>query len=58
MWQYYFYAAAAVYLVCGSMLINANSNFQSKLVFKAVPMAIGLPIAFAVFAHIMGWPVN
>ena len=48
--------AAAIYLVGGALVIDCK-NFESKIIFKAVPMLIGLPMAFYVTAKFMGWQV-
>lgn len=55
-WQYWFYGAGAAYLFFFAFLVDTN-KLRSALLFKFVPFAIGLPIAFAVVAHIFGWPV-
>lgn len=57
MWMIYCQAAAALYLVGGSLMINATGGLMSKFVFKVVPMCLGLPLAFGVVGHILGWPV-
>ena len=48
---------SAGYLIFGSLIITADKNLASKVFFKVVPMLLGLPLAFDVFAKIMGWPV-
>jgi hypothetical protein len=55
-WQYWFYAAGAAYLFFFAFMVD-TSNLRSAFIFKFVPFAIGLPIAFAVAARVLGWPV-
>lgn len=58
MWITWFEAAAAFYLVGGSLVINATGGLRAKIIFKVIPMCIGLPLAFAVAAKMLGWPIS
>lgn len=51
-----FEALCAFYLILGALVVTAR-DLPSKLIFKAAPMAIGLPLAFIVFAKLKGWPL-
>lgn len=53
-WVIVFQALAAFYLVTGALVIDASKNLASRIVFKVIPMMIGLPLAFAVFQQIAG----
>lgn len=57
MWLTVIHALTASYLIAGSLLINASSNLPSRIAFKVIPMALGLPMAFGVFALLLGWPL-
>tara|TARA_R110000823_G_scaffold105973_1_gene224448 strand:- start:291 stop:473 length:183 start_codon:yes stop_codon:yes gene_type:complete len=37
-----FYIVIAIYLTVGGLIINAESNWQSKFTFKVVPVVLGL----------------
>lgn len=56
MWVIWVQAAAAFYLVGGALVINCE-NIPSKIVFKVIPICIGLPLAFAVAGKLLGWPI-
>ena len=47
---------AAIYLIGIALIINTN-GIPSAMVFKVLPMCIGLPLAFAVAGRILGWPI-
>lgn len=57
MWYLIVQGAAAAYLVGGSLAINVAPNLPSRIYFRVIPMAIGLPLAFGVAAQLLGWPV-
>jgi hypothetical protein len=58
MWLIVVEAFAAIYLVGGALPIDASENLPSRFVFKVIPMALGLPLAFAVAAQLLGWPID
>ena len=53
-WMIVTQAATAFYLVAGSLVIDASSNFASKVIFKVIPMLLGVSLAFGVFAQVKG----
>jgi hypothetical protein len=57
MWMIWVQGVAAIYLVGGSILLEANSNLQSKIFFKVVPMFLGQLLAFGIAARLLNWPV-
>jgi hypothetical protein len=46
--------ATGVWLSAGALIINANSNLMSKIIFKVVPFFLGLANLF-VGAKMIGW---
>lgn len=44
--------ATAAYLVLGATIINAGDNLASRLIFKVIPMALGLALAFGVYEQV------
>lgn len=56
MWVIWVETAAAVYLVGGALIVDTK-GIPSALLFKATPMAIGMPLAFSIAAKLLGWPV-
>lgn len=57
MWLTVTQGLAAFYLIGGALMIKADSNTQSRIFFKVIPMALGLPLAFGVAGKLLGWPV-
>ena len=47
----------ALYLIAGASVIEANSNIESKIAFKAAPLLLGVWMAFNTIAQYKGWPV-
>lgn len=56
MWTLIVEGAAAVYLI-GLASIISTKDMQSGFVFRFIPMAAGIPLAFIVVAKLAGWPV-
>jgi hypothetical protein len=56
MWLTIIEGMTAVYLISGSMILEAN-NIQSKVYFKVIPMGFGIALAFGVVAKVAGWPI-
>jgi hypothetical protein len=48
--------SAALYLI-GMALIISTENNASAVLFKFIPMCIGIPLAIAVAAQLLGWPI-
>jgi hypothetical protein len=48
--------AAALYLI-GAALMLKTEGLPSALVFKFIPMCIGIPLAIAVAGKLLGWPI-
>lgn len=57
MWLTVIQAIAAAYLILGSLVIDADSNWQSRFIFKIVPMCLGFPLAIGVAGKLLGWPL-
>jgi hypothetical protein len=44
--------ATAAYLIVGVTILKASDNLASKIIFKAIPMVLGLALAFGVYEQV------
>ena len=47
---------ATVYLITMGLITSA-AGFESALIFKVIPVAIGIPLAVVVVGQLLGWPL-
>lgn len=48
-------ALAGIYLL--AMVSLDTENLLSMILFKVVPLLLGVPLLFVAFARYMGWPL-
>ena len=51
-----FEALAAAYLIFIGLNLTVE-NWQSAVIYKIPPLAIGFPLSYLAFGRLMGWPV-
>jgi hypothetical protein len=56
MWPLLIEGAAATYIISLSTIMKCE-NLASQFLFKALPMLVGVGLAFVTTARVMGWPL-
>lgn len=48
---------AATYCLFLGLFVTPSDNLKSMMMFRAIPLIIGVGMAFFLIARFMGWPV-